>query len=291
MSWSGRVPALQMAISSLMFGIGAVLIVFIQLDAVVIAFYRLFIGALLFAGLMLWQRQPFAINRRALLLASISGVMLGIDLALWNLSVRLIGPGISTILNSLQIFFMAGFGIAFYGHKPSAKLWFSLLMSFLGVVLLCSNEFHTKASGLGIALGIASAVAFALSMLSLREVANHQKNSVFNTMFYASGAGAVAVGVYCLLSGRQMVTDDAFSWAMMFVYGSVVHVLAWYLMAKAMPQLSVAVVGLLASFEPVIVVIIDVSFLDKALTMWQILGAVLTIVAIYLGSQSSAKSK
>lgn len=287
---TNNIPAIQLTIASVLFGLGAIFVVFIQLDAVVIAFYRLLIGAVLFGMILLYNRQPLSINPRALFFAALSGVMLAIDLALWNQSILYIGPGIATIVNSLQIFFMAGFGWAFFRDKPSVKLLFSLCLSFVGVVLLCGNEIQgDDKGGIGVVVGIASGAAFAVSMLAMRQTAVHQKRSLTNTMFYASVAGALSTGIYAALTDRSFIIDDVPSWVMMGIYGSVVHVLAWYLMAKAMPHLSVAVVGLLMTLEPIIVVVIDVSFLDKALTAWQMSGALMTIGAIYMGTQSKAK--
>lgn len=279
-------PTLQMLASSIIFGLGAVFVLFIQFDAVVIAFYRLLIGIVLFGGILLYQRQSFAINVRALLFAALAGAMLGLDLGLWNQSIRFVGPGIATILNSLQVFFMAGFGILIYRNKPHLLLWISLFVSFIGIVLLCSNEWHVNQHGaIGIITGIASAVAFALSMLSMRETAKHQKNGLMNTMFYASIGGTVAVGLFVALSGRSFLPDAVSSWGYMLIYAVIVHVVAWYLMAKALPQLNIAIIGLLACVEPIAAALIDVAFLGKTLTAWQFLGATLTILAIYIGSQ------
>ena len=44
-------------------------------------------------------------SKTALAYALLSGAALGIDLALWHESIYSVGPGISTLLNSLQIFF------------------------------------------------------------------------------------------------------------------------------------------------------------------------------------------
>ncbi len=283
----GKHPALQLALSSILFGIGAVFVIFIHLDAVVIAFYRLFLGALLFAAVLGFRRQPLAIDPRALGFASLAGIFFGADLALWNQSIVLIGPGVATILNSLQVFFMAGFGIAFFRDKPTSALWWSLIISFFGVVLLSLREIDaSETGGLGIGVGIASGLAFALSMLALRQTAKHQKHSVINTMFYSSVAGAIATGSCALWLGRSFVTDDATSWLLMLLYGAGVHVFAWLLMATSMPLLGVAIVGLIFCLEPVVAVFVDVAFVGKHLSGWQTVGAVLTMSAIYVGTQS-----
>ncbi len=77
-------PGVQLAIASVLFGLGAVFVVFIDLNATVIAFYRLLIGGVLFATVLLAKRESLAIAPMALLFAVLAGVCLGIDLAMWN---------------------------------------------------------------------------------------------------------------------------------------------------------------------------------------------------------------
>lgn len=285
-------PIVQLAASSILFGLGAVFVVFMDLDATVIAFYRLFIAGICF-GFYLWlKKEPLNISKNALKYAVLAGVFFGGDLAMWNTSILIVGPGIATILNSLQVFFMAGFGIWLFHDKPSKKLFISLLLTFLGVVLLSIDEIQRSSAGLwGIVIGTLSAVAFAASMLCLREAARHQTNSVVNTMFYASFAGAVATAIYAGIDGSSFLIPNAKTWVMILIYGGFVHVFSWFLMANSMPHLAVAVVGLMMCLEPVVAFFIDVAFLGKHMALIQFVGAAMTIGAIYLGTQSSKKRK
>ncbi len=245
---SNNKPALQLALASVIFGIGAVLVVFIHLDAVVISFYRMFWGAVLFGGILLFRKQSLAINKKALFYSALAGVLFAIDLSFWNKSIHVIGPGIATILNSLQVFFMALVAVLFLNDKLSLKLLISLLASFVGVVLLCSNEIRTTENAAwGITAGILSAIAFTFSMIALREAANYQTASVISTMFYASLFGAATAGLWATIAGETFIAPDLPSWLWMTIYGVVVHVLAWLLMAVSMPHLSIG--GFHASFK------------------------------------------
>lgn len=287
-----RQPLFLLIVSSLLFGVGAIFVVFIDLDAVAIAFYRLFCGAVLFGGILLVRREPLRIAPKTLLYASASGVFLGVDLSFWNESIVIIGPGIATILNSLQVFFMALFGIVYYRDKQNIVLSLSLFVTFIGVILLCSPEIKSVQGGLvGVIAGILSGLTFAFSMLSLREAAKRQTHSLVNTMFYSSLAGALVTGIYGALTGTRFMTSDLPSWGMIVAYGTVVHVLAWFLMAKSMPYVAVAVVGLVMCLEPLTVLVIDVALLGKNMTLWQAIGALLTLSAVYLGSQSAKGEK
>lgn len=283
-------PSIQLAIASIIFGLGAVFVVFIDLSATVIAFYRLFIGAILFAGLLIYKRESFSIAPDSLLFACLAGAFLGMDLAMWNTGIQLVGPGVATILNSLQVFCMAVFGWVIYRDKPSALLWLSLFATFFGVVLLSHHEIQSAPTGLsGVVISIISGVAFAASMLCLREASKRQAHSLLSMMFYASIAGALATGVYAVLAGSDFIAKDSLSWVMLFIYGSVVHVFAWFMMAKSLPHVSVAATGLLMCLEAVMIFFIDLGLLGKSITWWQTLGAALTITAIYFGSQAGKK--
>lgn len=285
-------PLAQLIVSAVILGLGALFVVFIDLGAIAIAFYRLLLGGLLFGSILFIRREPLAISSKALFFAVLAGIFFGLDLAFWNMSILLIGPGVATILNSLQIFFMASFGILFYRDMPSFTLFLSLIITFIGVVLLSAHEVQAAQGGaFGVSAGIFSAFAFAASMLCLREAAKYQQNSLINTMFYASLAGSVAIGLWGYFAGETFITNDIPSWVMIAVYGSVVHVLAWFLMAKSIPHVSVAIAGLIMCLEPLTVFAIDLSFLDKSVTFWQSIGVLLTLTAVYVGSQSAKRQR
>ncbi len=284
-------PLVQLIIASMLLGFGAVFVVFIDFEPTIIAFYRLLLGGCLFGFVLLVRHEPLRISFEALFFSSMAGILFGIDLSFWNQSIVLVGPGIATILNSLQVFFMAILGLVIFRDKPSWKLWLSLFLTFIGVVLLSYHETQQSEKGLlGITTGVLSAIAFACSMIFLREAAKRQKYSLMNTMFYASMSGALAIGIYGYLNGSSFMTDDVASWVMIIIYAAFVHVIAWFLMAKSMPFVSVALVGLIMSLEPVTVFGIDLVLLGKSITLWQAIGAALTLFAIYLGSKA-AKNK
>ncbi|MGY0400128.1 MAG: EamA family transporter [Ostreibacterium sp.] len=77
---------------------------------------------------------------------------------------------------------------------------------------------------------------------------------------------------------------------MIFIYGAIVHVLAWFLMAKLMPYISIALVGLIMCLEPIVVFWVDMTYLGKSVTFWQMIGAILTLIAIYLGARNRQKN-
>ena len=282
---------ISLMIAATLLGAGALFVSFIDLGGVPIAFYRMAIGALLFAMILLWQGISFRIEKRVLLFAIGAGGFLGLDLAWWNIGIKLIGPGFATVLNSLQIFFMALFSYLVYKNKPHLGLWLALLLSFLGVVLFSYTEIHQSTDRLkGILISIASALAFALSMLCLREASQNKSQGLMQLMFYASIAGALLTGIPGLLLNDRFTTDLQ-SWGFIIVYASLIHVVAWIMMAKSLPRLSVINAGLIMILEPVVAFTMDLTLLGKSMTAWQLFGVLLTIFAVCLGGLLTNKNQ
>lgn len=279
-------PVMQLVLSSVIFGLGAVFVVFIDLSAILIAFYRLLVGTLVFALVLAYKRQRFSISASAGIYAALAGAFFAIDLALWNASILSIGPGIATILNSLQVFFMALFAVILYKEQLTKYFFFSLCVTFFGVVLLSADEINGQSAGLyGITVGILSGFAFAISMLCLRIAVQKSKNHLIKVMFYASVSGTLTAAIMAVVAGHRFVINDTQTIVMMLFYALAVHVIAWFLMAKSIPSIRVALVGLIFCLEPVIAFFIDLSFLEKSVTIYQFIGAVITLFAVYLGTQ------
>ena len=70
---------------------------------------------------------------------------------------------------------------------------------------------------------------------------------------------------------------------LVLIYGAVMQCFAWGMIAYAIPLLSFSLTGLLLLSEPVAALLIDYFWLDKPINALQWSGAVLTLIAIYLG--------
>lgn len=274
------------------FGMGSLIVAHVPLGAFAMAFWRLLVSALIFVILALIFRQKFPITRPALLFALLSGVALGMDLALWHESIYAVGPGISTLLNSLQIFFLALIGFVMFKEKQTRAQLVSLVLAIIGVGLIASPEFaHNLKAGWGFVAGIVSGGCLALSMTFVRQTHKAEEVAIFPLMALVGVGGALVCLPLMLMFdvGKIMPTTWAqLGWVL--VYGSVMQCLAWGLIAYSIPRLSLAVTGLLLLSEPVAALVIDYFWLNKPINLMQWGGALLTMIAIYLGSVGGKKS-
>ena len=289
---SHRHAAPLLLLGCVIFGLGSLIVKFVAVGSYAIAFRRLAIAAVIFLVLARLCRHPFPQSRRAIGAALLSGVFLAFDLALWHESIHAVGPGISTLLNSLQIFFLTAIGIACFGERPNTLQSLSLLLAISGVALIGSPEFgHNGNAVWGFISGTASGALLALSMLCVRKTHQIEKTSLFPLMMILSlGGGALALITPALIFDRgALYPTTLHDITLVFIYGAVMQCFAWGLIAYAIPLLSLSLTGLLLS-EPVAALVIDYFWLHKPINGVQWGGAALTLIAIYLGSYQPRKN-
>ena len=285
-SASSRSATIGLTIGCIIFGLGSLIVAHVDIGGWAMSFWRLAISGVVFALLakITGQRMPRA--RRAIVYGLLSGACLGIDLALWHESIYAVGPGISTLLNSLQIFFLAAIGFLYFSERQSVLQLFSLCLAMLGVALIGSPEFAQNSQATwGFVAGILSGAMLAASMTFIRKTHEVEATPIFVLMQLISIGGVLAMLVPMFILDKGHILPSTWSeWGWVLIYGAVMQCLAWGLIAYSIPKLSLALTGLLLLTEPIAALIIDYSWLDKPINALQWAGALLAMFAIYLGS-------
>lgn len=283
---TNRHAAPLLVFGCILFGMGSLIVKFVPIGAYAIAFWRLAIAAVIFWLLSRFFKQHFPTNKAAIRFALLSGVFLAFDLSLWHESIHAVGPGISTLLNSLQIFFLSAIGFFIFKEKSSKLQLFSLLLAIIGVVMIASPEFGRNNQAVwGFISGITSGAMLAFSMVSIRKAHQIEKISLFPMMLLISIGGIVALIAPSLLIDSHRFYPTTWQDAgLILIYGAVMQCLAWGMIAYAIPLLSLSATGLLLLSEPVAALLIDYFLLHKPINTIQWSGATLTLSAIYLGS-------
>lgn len=287
-----QLPAVGLIIGCIIFGLGSLIVAHVEVGGYAMSFWRLAISGVVFAVLakVFGQKMPAVSdnsrNQKALLLALLSGAFLGLDLALWHESIYAVGPGISTLLNSLQIFFLAALGFLIFKERQTILQLISLVIALTGVVFIASPEFaNNNHAAYGFVTGIVSASMLAASMTFIRLTHQTSPTPIFILMQRISIGGSLAMLIPMFVFDKGNILPNSLSelgWIV--VYGTVMQCLAWGLIAYSIPKLSLALTGLLLLSEPVAALIIDYFWLDKPINTLQWTGAGLTMFAIYLGS-------
>ena len=275
-----------LVLGCVVFGLGSLIVRFVPIGSYAIAFWRLTVSSFVFWLLTRFSGQQFPRNRKTVRYAMTAGVSLAFDLALWHESIHAVGPGISTLLNSLQIFFLSAIGFFFFRERLGWLQMLSLVLAAVGMVMISSPEFVRNGdAGWGFASGLMSGLMLALSMVFVRKTHEVGQADLFPVMMILSLGGAVSLIVpELLMDGGALYPTTWRDAGLVFVYGVVMQCFAWAMIAYAIPLLSLSLTGLLLLSEPVAALLIDYFGLGKPIDGMQWEGVVLTLSAMYLGS-------
>ncbi|RQL27947.1 EamA family transporter [Neisseria meningitidis] len=271
-----------LVLGCVVFGLGSLIVRSVPVGSYAIAFWRLLISVFVFWFLARFFGQKFPKNRKTVRYALTAGVFLAFDLALWHESIHAVGPGISTLLNSLQIFFLSAIGVFFFGERLSGLKKAGLISAVAGVAMIAGAEFGYNGNAVW---GFVSGLVSALSMVFVRKTHEVEPVALFPSMMILSLGGAVSLVVPALLMDGGVLYPTTWKDAgLVLVYGVVMQCFAWAMVAYAIPLLSLSLTGLLLLSEPVAALFIDYFGLGKPIEGVQWAGVALTLSAIYLGS-------
>ncbi|ROL63138.1 EamA family transporter [Pseudomonas chlororaphis] len=277
----------ELTLGGLMLSLSALAVAFANMGAGGVGFYRMLFASVLFYLTLKWRRVPVHLaSPRARRYTALAGVFLAVDLILWHQSIYIVGPGIGSILTNCQVFFMTLLGLSLLKEKPSLYFLLSITLAFAGLYLLLLPEMGTTVGIQGVVFGVLSGLAYAICVYFLKvntDLPDGGGDKIAQMLHLSLWAAAVLLG-YALVQGESLVIADQQTLWMLIIYGVLVQFVGWLLVNRAIGSISLGLAGLILLLEPVITYFIDVAFLHKASSALQIGGALLTVVAVYIGS-------
>jgi drug/metabolite transporter (DMT)-like permease len=252
------------------------------------AFYRMaFGGGMLLVGLVaLGQWRRVAWSDLGWLL--IPGTAFAADLMLWHRSILYVGPGLATLLGNFQVFLMALAGFMIYRERLGWNFLVGVAFAFLGLYLLVGLDWSRVGAQyrLGVVLGVATGIAYAVYMLSTRHAqrAGHVRLAPAQLLCVSSLLCAAVLGVAVLVEGDSFALPDTQSWASLIGLGFFGQVLGWVLLTRAMPQLQASLIGLLLLLQPALSFVFDVILFSRPTHALDWMGLALSLLGIFVGS-------
>lgn len=252
-------------------------------------FYRFFFGALaLFIAALIRKNSLFQ-DFKSLCYAGLAGFLFSLDLFFWHRSILFVGPGLATILANFQVFILTLTGLIFLGERLRVLFIFSVIMAFFGLILLVGFDFQSmdKFFQLGIIYGLLTACFYSCVTLTIQKSQRlSARLGPVSNMVWLCLFGSVFGSFGVMTTGETFNIPDIESLIYLVAYGVVCSGIGWYFITKGLPRVSVSLAGLSLTIQPTFSFLWDVLFFAKPVTFQNLLGAVITIFAIYLGAVS-----
>ncbi len=283
---------LQIILGAFLISFSSVFVKLVHVGPTTALFFRfLFGGSTLFITAFI-IKIPLFRDLRSFLFAALAGFLFTLDLFFWHRSILYVGPGLSTILANFQVFILTLIGIIFMGERLRFRFIVSVILAFSGLILLTDLNFNSMPPLYlrGIIYGLLTACCYAGITLTIQKSQRLPKklDPVSNMAwlcFFGSLFGSLGVAA----SGETFIIPDMESLLILMAYGIICSGIGWFFITKGLPKVSISMAGLSLILQPAFAFTWDILFFEKPVTTLNILGAAISITAIYVGVVSRSK--
>jgi drug/metabolite transporter (DMT)-like permease len=253
-------PRLRLFAGATMICFSPVWVRLVDVSPTTSGFYRVFFGGVALSLFLVLTRQRLQLTKRVWSILVFSAVFFALDLWYWHRSINYIGPGLSTLLANFQVFFMMLAGMVLLRQRPRP-------LQLIAVPLALSYMLTMRAARTG-----------SRHPLPTREVA------------IVSLGSAAILGVSAFVEGASLAIPTMADATWLLAYGLVSHCLGLLLIASGLPHVSTTEAGLALLLQPTLSFIWDVLIFDRPLTSMEVAGALIALIAIYLGSKQRQRA-
>jgi len=234
------------------------------------------------------DRRHGPLPRRTRLVAAVAGLFFACDLVLWHHVIDLVGAGLATVLGNLQVLVVSAVAWWLLGERPSRGLLASLPVLLLGVALiggLLGGETYGQDPRLGVLLGLATSVAYALFLLVLRQ-GGRDLRRLAGPLLWATGSAAGFSALFGLALGELVVPSlESLGWLVLLALSA--QVLGWMLISSSLPRLPAALTAVLLLVQPIGALVVSALVLSESPAPVQYAGASLILAGVVLATATS----
>jgi drug/metabolite transporter (DMT)-like permease len=278
-------PHLRLFLGAVLISLSPVWVKLVSVSPTTSGFYRVAIGSVTVAILMVFARQKLHLSKRAWILVGLAGAFFSLDLFFWHRSIIYVGPGLSTLLANFQVFIMMSAGVVLLRQKPSATQLLAVPLALLGLVMIVGLDWKSLPGDyrLGVIFGLLTAI------ISLRAArVNSESRLPLSEVAVVSIVCTLLLVLIAQVEGVSLAVPDSADIKWLLCYGILSHSFGALLLASSLPHVSTTEAGLALLLQPTLSFVWDVLFFGRPMQPVEIAGAAIALIAIYLGSRRAS---
>ena len=260
-----------------------------------VLFYRFGLAWLIVTVVMLFRRESLKVDRREFLTLTALGVLFIFSSLTLYLSFHLMPAGVaSTILFTYPVMTAAIMAV-FFRERIRTGTIMSILLSFVGVLLLYWSDGSGTLHIGGVVLVLVSALTYALYIIVVDK--SPLAMSSFKINFYVLFYCAAGMALFALLSGQPLqLPPTPRAWLWVSWLAVVPAIMALVMMVYAAKYIGSTPTAILGALEPTTAVLIGVFVFAEPFSLRLLLGILLilasvTIVVLAKGNKRAVDSK
>jgi len=279
------IPQLRLFIGAGLISLSPVWVELVEIGSSSSAFYRVFFGSLAMAMYLGLRRQRLSFSSRMWWVLLAAAVFFTLDLWFWHRSINAVGPGLATLLANFQVFLMMAFGVVVLKQRLQARQLIAVPLAILGLAMIVGVDWSVSENyRAGVVFGLLTAVAYAGYLLTLRASRSQSTHAApVREVFVVSALTAAVLALICVVEQQPLsISTRDLGW--MLCYGVLSHCIGTIFIASSLAQVSATQAGLSLLLQPTLSFIWDVVIFSRPMSVLELAGASLAIIAIFLGN-------
>ncbi|MGE8536716.1 DMT family transporter [Chryseobacterium sp. R2ACT005] len=250
-------------------------------------FYRFFFSALMVGGYLLYSRESFKINKKEALILAVLGTCYALSSDFLFLGYDYLTAGIASTVLFIYPVIVALIMFFFYREKLSKLSVVSLLLAFVGVIVLClkGNGLEINFAGLGIVM--LSSLFYALYMVIVNK--SNIKVSGFKLTFYSMLFTSLFFMTKAVMANESFAIPSTEILMSFLIFAFLTTVISSLCLVFAIKDIGSTPVAILGALEPVVAVIISVLIFHEKFTSNLLIGITLILFGVTLNVIGSQK--
>ena len=284
-------PRLLLIVSMAIFGTLGVFVRNIPVSSGELALYRAVLAALLIAVFLLVtkQRIPFANIKREVPLLLASGVAMGINWILLFEAYKYTTVSVATLSYYFAPVIVTVVCPILFKEKLTGKQIVCFVMSTIGLVMITGiGGVGGGRDFVGILFGLGAAVFYATVILLNKFIKNVE--GIHRTFLQFLSAIVILIPYVLMTSGVTLGTLGGFGWVNLLIVGLIHTGVTYCMYFSSLKELPGQKAAILSYIDPLVAVLISVTVLREAMTLWQAIGGVL-ILGFTLWNEITPKAK
>lgn len=242
---------------------------------------RYLIAVFILGVWLVFRKESLKVNKAQMWRLCILGFLFAMSSMLLFLSYNYIPAGLATTIVFLYPVIVALIMVLLKVY-PTWQVWLSILMTFVGVVILSRPSGNMTLNITGLSLAAGSAIAYALYLIVVNRSRRLRTVTSLVLTFYALLIGSVVFLIHSAISGGEFMAglDGWYCWMNLIclaVFPTLVSLLTLAMATRIIGPTRTSVLGV---FEPVTAIAVGTIFFGESLTLNIIIGVLITLAAV-----------
>lgn len=269
-------PRLMLIASMAIFGTLGPFVRNVAVSSGELALYRAILALVVIGASLVITKQDMSLSniKKELPFLLVSGVAMGFNWILLFEAYKYTTVSVATLSYYFAPVLVIIVCPILFKEKMTTKQLICFAMSTLGLVLI--TGIGSAGNGkdiIGICFGLGAAVLYATVILLNKFIKNIE--GIQRTFWQFSSAILVLIPYVLMTSGVTLGSLNAFGWVNLLIVGFVHTGLTYCMYFSSLKELPGQKAAILSYIDPLVAVLISVTVLGEAMSLWQVIGGIL----------------